>query len=462
MSVGAASFVVMYETLDPLIAAVERLRDDWAADGVAEMSDPALVSVNARLGEVRRLTDAVHALVAAELAHRSRPELGPDSVAKKNGYRNAGSLIAATTGTTAGDAARLVAVGDATATHLTLTGEPAPPKHPAVADAVRAGRISTAAAAAIIALMDEVWMRLSPDQRYAAEQRLCAQAVGLPLDRLRKILIRAQAHLDPCGVVLREDELRAHRALHIFERDGLLHLRATLDAEVAAPVKTAIDALVAQRLAAAGDATIAAARPDDVDAPRFSIPRLQADALALLCAHALHCDDRDVPTGGATLIVRLTLEDLQSGTGLATIDGIDAPVSPGTARRLAADGGVIPWVLGAGSEVLDWGRERRLFTRAQRLALLERDGGCAMCGAPPGWARVHHRRFWQRDSGPTDLDNGVLLCDSCHHRVHDNGWEIRIDGIGTRAAVWFIPPPHVDPSRTPRLGGRRRHDYLAA
>ncbi len=119
-------------------------------------------------------------------------------------------------------------------------------------------------------------------------------------------------------------------------------------------------------------------------------------------------------------------------------------------------------MLGGDSEILDWGRQRRLFTRAQRLALTERDGGCAMCGVPPGHAKVHHIRWWARDRGPTDLANGVLLCESCHHRIHDNGWNIRIDGTGVGARVWFIPPAHVDPHHTPRLGGRRRYDYLAA
>ena len=55
----------------------------------------------------------------------------------------------------------------------------------------------------------------------------------------------------------------------------------------------------------------------------------------------------------------------------------------------------------------------------------------------------------------------MLLCESCHHRIHDNDWDIRIDGTGTRAKVWFIPPPHIDPTQTPRLGGRARYDYAA-
>ena len=75
---------------------------------------------------------------------------------------------------------------------------------------------------------------------------------------------------------------------------------------------------------------------------------------------------------------------------------------------------------------------------------------------------MHHLRWWLRDGGATDLSNGVLLCDSCHHRVHDNGYEVRIDGAGVQADVWFIPPPWVDPARTPRRGARKRFDFIAA
>lgn len=43
-----------------------------------------------------------------------------------------------------------------------------------------------------------------------------------------------------------------------------------------------------------------------------------------------------------------------------------------------------------------------------------------------------------------------------------DGWEIRIDGPGTTARVWFIPPVWLDAARTPRLGGRARFDVALA
>ncbi|MGV2900180.1 DUF222 domain-containing protein, partial [Microbacterium sp. AGC62] len=220
---------------------------------------------------------------------------------------------------------------------------------------------------------------------------------------MRKLVVRAEAWLDPEGVEPKEEERRGKRALTLFERDGMVHLNAVLDAETAAPVVTAIRGFVTAAFAARQDAPDA----DAPDADRRTVPMIQADALAVFCAHVLGCQTR-VPVAGATVIVRMNLSDLESGAGSAAIDGLDQPVSVGVARRMAAGGGIIPCVLGADSEVLDWGREKRLFTRAQRLALVERDGGCAMCGLPPEMTKAHHIRWWKRDHGPTDLANGVL------------------------------------------------------
>ena len=233
----------------------------------------------------------------------------------------------------------------------------------------------------------------------------------------------------------------------------MIVVTAHLDPEHGAPVKAAIEAQVTAELRAQRDA--------GPDAPQRSIRQMQADALARIATHALGCDRSELPLEGATVVVRMSLSDLIDGAGHATIDGVSAPVSVETARRMAAGGSIIPCVLGGKGEILDWGRAKRLFTPAQRLALVERDGGCGMCGAPPSHTKAHHIRWWARDAGPTDLSNGLLLCESCHHRIHDNGWEISIEGAGTNGRVWFVPPLSVDPARTPRLGGRARYDVVA-
>jgi 5-methylcytosine-specific restriction protein A len=458
---------------DPLahvLDALTLLRGAWVLSPVGErvpidaLSHAELVGLNDAIGALRRGIDAVHARVAAEIARQSRPEAGAEGLAKKNGYRSAAVLIAATTGTTVGDASRLVAVGEATTPRRQFSGAEAPARHPHIAAALDAGRISLAAASAIITMLDRVAFRVDPARTDDVERVLADQAAGLGLDHLGKVIARAEAHLDPDGLEPREHELRGERSVVMFERAGMVHLNAKLDPESAAPVKAAIEAIVTTEFRNEGRGTTAVhsgsgvADPADADAPKRTLAQRQADALVQLAAHVLGCET-DSPVTGATVIVRMTLADLESGRGSAVIDGIDRPVSIATARRMAASGAVIPCVLGGDSDILDWGRRKRLFTMAQKLAIAERDGGCAMCGLPPGMAKVHHLRWWARDSGPTDLSNGVLLCETCHHRIHDNGWEIRIDGRGIDGEVWFIPPAHVDPARTARLGGRRRFAF---
>jgi hypothetical protein len=80
-----------------------------------------------------------------------------------------------------------------------------------------------------------------------------------------------------------------------------------------------------------------------------------------------------------------------------------------------------------------------------------RDGGCLWpgCTAPPGWCEVAHIVAWIL-FGPTDLENGILLCPFHHRRFDNDGWQFEWrDRI-----PYFIPPPWVDSTRLPRRAGR--------
>ena len=447
----------MTSTLDPLLEATRLLAAAWGdASTGAGLSRAQLVVVNEAIGSARRCLDAVHAEVAAGIAHESRPELGPESLAKQQGFRTTAQLIATTTGATTGDAARLVRVGEATAPRTNLIGESLPAKFPAVREALSAGRISAAVASTIVTFLERVRRTVGAACGGEAEEFLTARAPGLSHDEVRRMITRLEAHLDPDGLAPREDELRARASLSMFERDGMLHLTATLDPARGAAVKTAIQGFVSAEFAAKRDGR----DPQALDADRRPLTAIQADALVHLAEHALSCL-KNKTLNGATVIVRVNAADLEAGTGSGLVDGIEQPVSIDTVRRMAGGGGTLRWACGEDGEVLNWGRDRRLFSRAQRLALAERDGGCAFCGLPPGMTKAHHIEWWKRDRGRTDLNNGVLLCETCHHLIHDNGWGIRIEGIGVRAKVWFLPPPSTDPNRTPRLGGRARTEIVA-
>lgn len=496
------------EHLAPLAEALDGVGVRWLAalggmhpsavvdDDVDAMSDADLMAVNDALAAVGRRYQALHARIANGISKRSAPSLGSDGLARKAGFRSPEKLIAATTGGHTAEARRLIQVGDATAGRMTFTGERAPARHPHVAAALESDRISTDAASAIAGLLDKVACRAERAALEQAEQTLVEQAEGLSLCDLQVVLRHAEAWLDPDGVAPKIADLRMKRYLKVWEdQHGMIVLDGRLDPATGAPVKAAIEALVTAQIRAsrghnepaeggagegapgdesswgwtslAADAAVGGEEgdPDRTGeavaagglgeyAERRSIPQLQADALAALCTHVLGCEQTDLPLARTTVVVRIPLEALTTGTGIATIDGIAQPIDAGTARQMAADAEIIPLVLGAKSEVLDCGRARRLFTKAQRLALAERDGGCAGCGAPPGMTEAHHLTWWSH-GGATDVGNGILLCTSCHHMIHADDWEIRIDGPD----VWFIPPAHLDPARTPRPGRRRRYQY---
>lgn len=134
-----------------------------------------------------------------------------------------------------------------------------------------------------------------------------------------------------------------------------------------------------------------------------------------------------------TLIITTTLDALR--TELATAELLTTAHVPGhnptadtltaaEARRLACTATLIPAVLGGDSEPLDLGRARRLFTPAQRKALLLRDKTCRAegCTIPGTWCEAHHPQPWQH-GGPTDLDNGLLLCRHHHQQAHNASYQ---------------------------------------
>ena len=423
---------------------------------VEQMSDSGLMRVTDALARVRRDVDVVLARVAAEVTKRSGREFGDTGLAKAQGFHNPVRLIAASTGASRADAQRLIAVGAATAQRQTFSGELVPSRHPHVAAALDAARIGIEAAAAITSMLDRASTRAGAGNVDIVEAALVDLAARVPLETLIRGVREAEARLDPDGVEPREELLRLERSLTMREdARGMVNLHARLDPESAAPVKAAIEALVSdvlrRREARDGDGGSV------VDDAR-SIPQIQADALAALARHSLGCNQTLTPLAKTTVVVRVDLDALVSGLGHAVIDGFDQPISAATARRMAADAELVPAVLGGESLPLDLGRATRLFTKAQRLALGERDGGCASCGSNIAYVEAHHIDWWERDTGPTDLSNGVLLCSFCHHMIHREGWEIRPGP----SEVWFIPPPHVDPARVPRLGGRARFDLRDA
>lgn len=368
------------------------------------------------------------------------------------------------------DAHRFTRVGRATEPHTTVHGEVVAAEFALVRGALDAGTIPVESASHIVTALTQATPRADPVDLLAAEDALVAFATEGPADLVRRVASSWRDALDVDGVEPREDTLTALTSLrrtlrpngmkrYILDADPLsaAYLDAAIDVHVGASIRRSTfagaphEAAVDDGRGAAGaDADAIAAEDEALFAPR-SIAQLAAEAMIDLARHGIACSNTDIPLRAATIVVRMSLDSLLTGIGDATIDGIEQPISARTARRLAADADVIPMVLGGDSDILDLGTTQRLFTRAQKLALAERFGGCAWrnCTHPPSHTEAHHIRWWTHD-GKSDLRNGILLCSRHHHEVHRNNWLIDVrDGI-----PWFIPPTSIDPRRTPRRGGK--------
>ncbi len=435
------------------ISSVSSLVSDLARRDVSDLSHGDLLDAHDAVARLGRLTGTLQARFAGEIARRSTPDQFGGGLARQQGFGNAGTMISRVTGGSMAGAMRSIEAGRALMADVaplaasSEPGAPQPltpptPRYPAVAEAALVGDLSVDAAGLITAGLETIADRVPSDRLHALEARLVDKAVKLAAHEVRRMVATAVARADLRGYEERERRHHAERYLAWKEdHTGMVTFTGKLDAVTAAPIRTAIEQMVTHQFRARRD-------QDPASPDQRTVGQMRADALFELCRHALGCKETDRSGVRTTIVVRMNRRDLDTGRGLGRIDGTEQPVSVGQLRRLAGDAGIIPEVLGGDSEVLDLGRTKRMFSRAQRLALLERDGGCAKCHAPPEHCEAHHIRWWE-NGGATDLSNGVMLCTRCHHDIHRQGWEILVQA----GRVDFIPPPEIDPLQKARPGG---------
>ncbi|MPV89414.1 DUF222 domain-containing protein, partial [Georgenia ruanii] len=108
-----------------------------------------------------------------------------------------------------------------------------------------------------------------------------------------------------------------------------------------------------------------------------------------------------------------------AGAEPATLED-GTPIPHAELARLACQSQLHRVIFGPDSEVLDLGREERLYTAAQARAIIARDRRCQYpgCNAPPYEGEIHHSLYWYAHDGPTDVGKGVLLCWYHHDYVH--------------------------------------------
>ena len=280
---------------------------------------------------------------------------------------------------------------------------------------------------AVTALTDE-HDQLPDGTRAAAEAHLLGLARSHDARTLRRLgkrlfeVVCPEAADAAEGRTLAEEEQRARRLTYLTlhdNGDGTAEGRFRLPTLHAQVLKKALEVLTSPRRIGSG-------RREPGTGTKLPHSTLLGHGLMELLERHLDLDTLPGSSGSPfTVVVTVGLEALHSGLGVAVLETGDR-VSAGEARRLACEAGIIPMVLGGDSVPLDLGRERRLFSKHQRIALAQRYGGCAVasCDRPPSQTEIHHLDPWHR-GGRTDLRRGIPLC-SAHHQMADHPQDWRL------------------------------------
>jgi len=437
-----------------------------AATPPATVSDDDLVAFTVELERAGRLLDALRTQAAAEIDTRSSSRI--DGLSDRYGFRTGAHLLEFLTRVSPAEASRRVRLGRATIAATNLVGDELPARHPRVASALQRGEIGVDSAAIIVRCLDQASPHATAEDLETAETELVTAAAT---DGADLIAVQARAWreaLDADGAEPRDERIQRLRSFRLGREldNGLTPFSGVADPYFAAQLRAALDNAdkpgVTPRFLPEADRQtgLGIVETDDgeviesVTDPRTRDQRnydvLQGVVTAGLRSTGTKTGElRDL----AQVTAVVTMNDLHDCTGVAWLDDVAEPISALTCSALVCSCGFAPVVLGENGEPLYLGKHKRFFTEAQMRALAVRDGGCVWpgCGAPAAWAEGHHVTEYSA-GGPTDIDNGVLLCRYHHHKLHRSGFQLAI--IDSRPHMLLTPA--MDPAQKWRPVGKSR------
>ncbi len=272
---------------------------------------------------------------------------------------------------------------------------------------------------------DDAW-RLAADQ-------LIAEAPERTVEDLARAARTVRDLLDPEGAARRFDERFGARSWRMWtDRDGVMRGSIVFDDHGGTWAQTIIDAALRPRHGGPRfvDPAEKARAQDLVDDPRSNDQLAYDLMLDTLRAGALA--DAETVFGTRQAGIRIVVSEAAlstvdaGGPAVALTEDHRAALPAWLAAQTACDSGSVDCTVDRAGNPLYLGREQRLFSSKQRLALAIRDGGCRWkgCDRPASYCEAHHIDHFVRDEGCTDIDRGILLCRFHHMQLHHGGWRI--------------------------------------
>lgn len=413
----------------------------------------------------RRTMQAYEVLFAAQLAKLSSHELGYKGLARSSGSATPAHFIQAATGVGIDEATKLARMGSLVADAQRAQAAPqmdgdcdelaTVPAPTPLADATVAGDVSLAAADAIRKGLGEADEAVSIEQIRLAEAELLKKAGSVSPEMLLKLARLKRAEMDGDAVARNQKERAQSRYVRKWRRDGMSYGSwAIPDEDGGADLDTALELMLASRKGgprfpetdANGNPIVKSAADIALEDSR-TFEQVLADGFMQIVINGLRVDPTIVPGAWrAPVRVIVTEKSLLERKGSGILEDSLSAVTLAKLDEYLCEGGQIGILFDERGQLLDVGREQRLFTKAQRTGLAVRDGGCRFpgCDKPPSWTEAHHIVEWFRKKGRTDVRDGILLCRYHHSWIHETDSEI----IRKGDTYWLKPGPKIDPAQT--------------
>ncbi|MEU0544621.1 DUF222 domain-containing protein [Nocardia sp. NPDC005978] len=375
-----------------------------------------------------------------------------------------------------------------------------PPVLPHVAEAQRAGEISADHIKAINDALKQIPDAAGPEVKERAEQHLTAYARQGDPKGVTTLGVRILANVDPDGRLIEDRDRQRVRGIKIGNQriDGMYPITGLLTPQLGAVMKPMFEKFGRPGMCNPDDPespwTTAELGLDtelddgddtgdvDVDDPSLTPAERARAAVRAKLRAAAKKDHRTAeqrnhdalmvffrPDMGPTrlgshrglpvsTIITMSIDDLEKRAGVATT-ATGGTMSITQALQVARNSTPYLVVLDRNGRPLHLSRGQRLANPAQRLALTATERGCTRpgCDAPASRSAVHHIKEWA-DGGETDIENLTFACDACHAQVNSgpNGWKTIVmpDDSEHPGKTGWIPPPHIDPARRPRVNFR--------
>lgn len=443
------------------------------ASRVGALDGDGVIALLRSADALARGAERIRVVAAGVVSARSAREAGHAGLAQSLGHRTPASLVQEVTGGSRADAVKQMRVGESLLSTALLSTAPVTPPggsdadgadapapaeapwHAPLSQAMLTGVLSTAQHDAIrrglgeppVIRADEMTADAEADAGAVAAARaeacrawslaaagLITEARSRTVEELGRQARSIRDLLDPEGAVRRFQERFEARSFRIWtDADGIQHGSFIFDDEAATWIRTIIDAALRPRRGG----------------PRFIDPDEKAQAGNLIADprsndQLTHDLLIDLLRAGALADAQTVFGTRQAGVRLVRVIHDDAPAPIGhtedhlvtlpaaTIDQHICDTGVVPVTVDPDGNPLDVGREHRLFTPRQRIALATRDGGCRWtgCDRPASSCEAHHIDEWAAHHGSTDTARGILLCRFHHMNLHHHRHRITRHGTG--------------------------------